>query len=49
MNKSHLLHATALAFAALLLSGPSHAQDFPPSYGPWPMMPAMTPSPKASK
>ena len=30
MNKSHLLHATALAFAALLLSGPSHAQDFPP-------------------
>lgn len=30
MNKSHLLHATALAFAALLLCGPSHAQDFPP-------------------
>jgi len=30
MNKSHLLRATALAFAALLLSGPSHAQDFPP-------------------
>ena len=30
MNKSHLLHATAQAFAALLLSGPSHAQDFPP-------------------
>jgi len=30
MNKSHLLHATAHAFAALLLSGPSHAQDFPP-------------------
>ncbi|MGM9490354.1 Bug family tripartite tricarboxylate transporter substrate binding protein [Ideonella sp. YS5] len=30
MNKFHLPHATALAFAALLLSGPSHAQDFPP-------------------
>jgi tripartite-type tricarboxylate transporter receptor subunit TctC len=30
MNKSHLLRVTALAFAALLLSGPSHAQDFPP-------------------
>jgi len=30
MNKSHLLRATALAFSALLLSGPSHAQDFPP-------------------
>jgi tripartite-type tricarboxylate transporter receptor subunit TctC len=30
MNKSHLLHATALASVALLLSGPSHAQDFPP-------------------
>ena len=30
MNKSHLLRAMALAFAALLLSGPSHAQDFPP-------------------
>ena len=29
MNKSHLLR-TALACAALLLSGPSHAQDFPP-------------------
>ena len=31
MNKSHLLRVTALAFAALLLSGPSHAQDFPPN------------------
>jgi len=31
MNKSHLLRATALAFAALLLRGPSHAQDFPPN------------------
>jgi tripartite-type tricarboxylate transporter receptor subunit TctC len=30
MNKSHLLRVTALAFAALWLSGPSHAQDFPP-------------------
>jgi len=30
MNKSQLLRTTALAFAALLLSGPSHAQDFPP-------------------
>jgi tripartite-type tricarboxylate transporter receptor subunit TctC len=31
MNKPHLLRATALAFAALLLSGASHAQDFPPN------------------
>jgi tripartite-type tricarboxylate transporter receptor subunit TctC len=31
MNKSHLLRATALACAALLLSGRSHAQDFPPN------------------
>ncbi|NRF68350.1 tripartite tricarboxylate transporter substrate binding protein [Aquincola sp. S2] len=30
MNISHLLRATTLAFAALLLSSPSHAQDFPP-------------------
>lgn len=30
MNKPHLLRATALAFAALCLGGPSHAQDFPP-------------------
>jgi tripartite-type tricarboxylate transporter receptor subunit TctC len=30
MNNSHLLCATALAFAALSLGGPSHAQDFPP-------------------
>jgi tripartite-type tricarboxylate transporter receptor subunit TctC len=30
MNQSHLLRATALACAALLLSDPSHAQDFPP-------------------
>ena len=31
MNKSHLLRATTLAFAALLLNGLSHAQDFPPN------------------
>jgi tripartite-type tricarboxylate transporter receptor subunit TctC len=31
MNKSHLLRATALACAALLMSGAGHAQDFPPN------------------
>ena len=31
MNRPHLLQSTALAAASLLLSVPSHAQDFPPA------------------
>ena len=31
MNRRHLLQSTALAASSLLLAGPGHAQDFPPT------------------